>query len=183
MFLARIEGNHYYTKPDNLLFKYHQFYISKNKTQFFQLESNVFLCFREITRPFDQLKAVFRYAGPSRPSLKMWEHLLNGRLHVSFRCAFRCPTNGLTQRHATLVGMPRRRTVCRTWKRHPKRTVWSTNKDAPFEAEKQPSFSVVTLNRGMLIFSLFCRENVTVAVLLYFVQRYRSRVPHNVHEM
>jgi hypothetical protein len=36
---------------------------------------------------------------------------------VRFLCAFLCPTNRLTQTHATLVGNPRRQTVCRTLKR------------------------------------------------------------------
>jgi hypothetical protein len=45
-------------------------------------------------------------------------------------CAYLCPTNRLSQSHATLVlfvayrcCMPLRQTVCRTWKRHGKRTI------------------------------------------------------------
>jgi hypothetical protein len=33
---------------------------------------------------------------------------------LRFRSAFLCPTNRLTQKHTTLVGMPLRLTVCRT---------------------------------------------------------------------
>jgi hypothetical protein len=73
-----------------------------------------------INTPISSLSVHLIIAPSSRAHIFMlanWPKTLSnnvqfkGRLHLRFSCAFLCPTNRLTQRHATLVGKPLQQTV------------------------------------------------------------------------